>query len=324
MSVLAQVFSSKVLRGHYADETPLIAFEYKGSPQEQKRLISMVNKIASFSETGKAVLQKAADSGYSLSFAMQSGSYGYADAESKSLVLNPRFKDADLLNTLVHESRHAGQFESGIEVRFGQLTLRSEIMSFRAMEADACATATFSLLEAEKNGLKIKGGVRTGASAETKKLFNENADAKTVLQTAFDSWYADRMTKESYEDGYIIQQMRDTLKKNKEADTPYDKPVASAQVIEQICTTPNGCYFDDKNALDDVRYLDISVGTKTVADRFFQIREMRTGMKPDDSYADLPVNRGFTFLHGNFHGVCYDKSQKKLPLILAQKQRQSR
>ena len=70
MSVLAQIFSSKALRGHYADEKPLIDFEFQGTDQEKRRLISMVNKIATYSETGKAVLQKAAENGYSLSFKM--------------------------------------------------------------------------------------------------------------------------------------------------------------------------------------------------------------------------------------------------------------
>ena len=47
MSALSQAFSSKLLRGNYAEEKPLINFDYKGTEQEKRRLISMVNKIAS-------------------------------------------------------------------------------------------------------------------------------------------------------------------------------------------------------------------------------------------------------------------------------------
>lgn len=322
-SVLRKVFSSPLLRGHYEKEESLIPFKYEGSEQEQKRLISLVNKIAAHSETGKAVLQKAAENGYTLSFGMQKDSYGYAEPKGKRLVLNPKFNDASLLNTLVHESRHAEQFAHGAEQDFGKLTLRSEIMEFRAAEADACAVAALAMLEAEKNGLTMKDKLRIGASYETRKLFNGNADKKDVLRAAFDSWFEDRGRKEAYEDGYIIQPMKNGLKKKAEKKMTYSTAVSSAQIIDQICTTPDGCYFSDKNALDDAKYLDISAGTKEVADRFFALREKRTGMKPDTSYADLPVRQGYSMIHGTFHGVCYDKtpSPSKLPMILAQKQK---
>lgn len=314
MSVLTQAFSSKLLRGHYAEEEPLIPFNYEGSPQEKRRLISMVNKIASHSETGKAVLQKAAECGYSLSFGMQHGSYGFTDADKKKLVLNPCFKDGALLNTLVHESRHAGQFANGIETEFGKMTLRSELMVFRAIEADACAVAAVAMLEAKQNKISVKGALRTGASGTVQNLFLKNADTKTVLQAAFNDWYDDIHIKQSYEDSYIIQPMREAVKEKKEKKMPYDKVVTSAQVIDRICATPEGCYFVNKDALNNLRYLDISPATKAVADRFFEIREMRTGAKPDKSYADLPINRQLSALHGYFKGVSYEKAPKTFPL----------
>lgn len=322
MSVLSQAFSSRLLRGHYADEKPLIPFDYRGTPQEKRRLISMVNSIASHSQTGRAVLQKAAENGYSLSFGMQSGSYGFTNAEEKRLVLNPCFKDGALLNTLVHEARHAGQFANGIETKFGKMALRSEVMVFRAIEADACATAAFAMLEAEQNNIQVKGNLRIGASAETKKLFRR-ADTKAALQSAFNDWYDDLAIKQSYEDSYIIQPMRDAVKNKKEAEMPYHTVVSSDQVIDRICTTPQGCYFDDKNALDNLRYLDISPATKAVADRFFEIREMRTGAKPDKSYEDLPINRQLSALHGYFKGVSYEKASQTPPLFLAQRKTSS-
>lgn len=326
MDILRKAFSSSLLRGHYEKEDPRIPFTYIGSEQEQKRLISMVNRIADHSETGREVLQKAAENGYTLSFGMQSGSYGYTESKEKRLVLNPAFKDADLLNTIVHESRHAGQAANGAEASFGKMTLRSEVMNFRAMEADACAIATLAMMEAEKNGLTMKGDLRTGADMETKKLFDENAGKKDVLKHAFDDWFKDLSIKESYEEGYIIQPMKEALKKKTEKEMTYNVSVSSAQVIDKICATSEGCYFEDKNALDDRKYLDISAGTKAVADRFFELREKRTGIKPDSSYADLPVRHGFTMMHGTFYGVCYDKAAapSKLPLILAQKKKLSR
>lgn len=326
MSVLAQIFSSKALRGHYADEKPLIDFEFQGTDQEKRRLISMVNKIATYSETGKAVLQKAAENGYSLSFKMQSGTYGFANPENKQLVLNPCFRDGDLLNTLVHEARHAGQFANGVTLDFGLLNVRSEVLEFRAMEADACAMATYALLEAQKNGLKQRG-MRDEASNKTRQMFDEGKDMKDVLKTAFDNWYDNRPLKESYEDSYIIHPMRDALKKHEESSMPYSLDVSPEKVVEMVCCTQNGCYFNNPDELNADRYMDIAPGTKIVAEQFFKVREMRTGQAPDESYKTLPVREGMTMLHGSIAGKCYDikpKGRKKTPVLAKALKRKER
>lgn len=316
MSVLAQAFSSKILRGHYPEEKPLINFEYKGTEQEKRRLISMVNKIASHSETGRAVLQKAADAGYSMSFEIQPGCYGFANPESKSLVMNPMFKDGDLMNTIVHESRHAGQFCSGAQQNFGVLNLKSEIIEFRAMEADACATATLAVLEAERNGLKEKG-LRSEASPAVCEAFNAGKDNKEVLNLAFDKWYDDLPIKESYEDSYIIGHMRSSMKSTDALfQCAYDKNVTPEQTAMRICQSPDGCYLQNPEKLETGKYIDIARGTKAVADKFFVLREKAFGHAPDESYKDIPVREGISMLHGNFAGMCYDAKPVKVSAAL--------
>lgn len=318
MSALSQAFSSKLLRGNYAEEKPLINFDYKGTEQEKRRLISMVNKIASHSETGRAVLQKAADAGYSMSFEIQSGCYGFANPEGKRLVMNPMFRDGDLMNTIVHESRHAGQFLDGVETDFGRLNLKSEIIEFRAMEADACAMATLAVLEAERNGLKQRG-LRSEASPAVRQAFDEGKDNKEVLNLAFDKWYDDLPVKESYEDSYIIGHMRAALKHPQTMiDSTYDVPVSAKEAAELICTTSDGCYLQNPEKLEtEKKFIDIAQGTKAVADKFFALRERATMRAPDESYKDLPVRQFPTMLHGNFAGMCYEvKKPAKNPVAL--------
>lgn len=330
-SILRQAFSSPLLRGKYEKEESLIPFNYEGSEQEQKRLISIVNKIASHSETAKEVMMKAAEGGYTLSFGMQKGSYGFANADGKQLVLNPCVKDDNLLNTLVHESRHAGQFINGMTVQFGQMDVKSEVMTFRAMEADASAVAALAMMEAQKNGMPMKKGLFTmDACTEAQNLFNNGADKKDILKAEFDSWYKNRLIREAYEDGYIVKPMKEAMKKKEEKDMPYSASVTSAEIIDKICATKDGgCYFDDKNVLSDKKYMEVTYNTKCAADRFFEVREMRTGMKPDTSYRDLPLAQSVTAVQGVYHGIYYtggvyfDKKPKesKLPSILAQKQK---
>lgn len=323
MSKIAQIFSSPVVRGFYPDEQPEVPFKMEGSKQEKKRLTALINRIAKSSPFGKSVLEKAAEN-YTLCFEMQSQTAGYTAPKSKVIALSPEYSDKYLLNVLVHESRHAGQFENGLNCDFGQMTVRSELMQFRAMEADAEACAGVATFEMKQKGDKKPFAKFSETSYDIAKQLqafdgNPAADTGEMLRAAFDGWYKDGMIKDAYESSYITSIMDRAILDKTEAELPYSKQVKSADVIEKICVCPAGCYFaDDKNHLDNPALLDISHGTVKTADRFFEVRKMRTGMEADASYKDLPTRAGFSEMFNT--GVYLGKTApetKKAPLAAA-------
>lgn len=104
----------------------------------------------------------------------------------------------------------------------------------------------------------------------------------------------------------------------------FSKDVKSADVVDKICATQGGCYFSDKNALDDPKYLDISERTKEIADEFFKRREWSQFEKPDTSYLDLPVreaslSESFSMMLNGF--MALEKTQAAKEKILENKKR---
>ena len=82
-SVLAKVFSSKLVRGAYPDEKTAVDFQMEGSARERKRLSSMINREAKASPFGKTVLETAAKDGYTLAFATSGISVAGSCCEKK-------------------------------------------------------------------------------------------------------------------------------------------------------------------------------------------------------------------------------------------------
>ena len=323
-SILAKAFSSKLIRGAYEEEKPEIPLEIKGSHQEVKRLTHMVNRIARTSPVGKSILEEAAKAGFSLSFEVQLGSIGYCSEEKKAIVLEPMFSDDRLIGTLVHEGRHAQQFTNGADEKFGQRTIKSELMYFRAMEADAQACAAVSIMEMKENGDKKPWNAFGGDDASiARRLHSFEKSGKTeqiseMLDAAFGGWYLDNLTKEAYELAYIVKPMSKAMKKKKEKDMPYNKVETSEEIAELVCRGPKGCYLSNKKCLEDENKLDISASTYNRVDHFFKVRKERTGMAPDTSYQGLKTRLPLSYVSlyaGGYGGGYYQKKNHATLLL---------
>lgn len=295
-SVLAKVFSSKLVRGAYPDEKPAVDFQMEGSAQERKRLSSMINRVAKASPFGKTVLETAAKGGYTLAFATSGISVaGSCCEKKKTILLNPFYSDSRLLTTLVHESRHAEQFIHGADSDFGKRTVKSELMYFRAMEADAEAAAAVSAYEMKENGdgaswRKFRSESPDMAYSLSAVALNAGRTTDRMLAAAFKGWYENKPIKDAYEESYIVETMDSAMKAKKEAEYPYDREETSSGIVNMVCRGENGCYFkDNPDVLEHPDRLDISASTASKAAHFFAVREMRTGMKPDTSFDKLPV-----------------------------------
>ena len=131
---------------------PAVAFKMSGTRKDKKRLIALIDTVAQSSLFAKDVLRKAAEKGYTLSLASQTGSLGFTNGDRKTIMLQPSASDEKLLSTLIHECRHAGQIENGVNAPFFSLNVKSELMVRRAMEADACACAAYGVMQMKENG----------------------------------------------------------------------------------------------------------------------------------------------------------------------------
>ncbi len=301
--ILSTVFPkknrSKKPEKQYPDQQPQVELGILAvSKNKERRLISFINTIAENSPFGRAVLQDAADAGYTLAFENQKDSLGFCDPEAKMLVLNPAKNDNTLIATLAHEARHAQQFIHGAEGNFGAYNLKCDVMYNRALEADAetAAAATCHQIKVFGNNSKPWDKFEEDAPVMAENFSNAMPDSKApisdkVLQKTFNGWYQDEIVVEGYEEGYIQDVMNDAMKDKAEADLPYSGTISSKEIVNQIClNAKGGCYWaDNPDVLEEPEKLSLCAESVNTADKFFKVREVRTGMKPDTSYKSMPV-----------------------------------
>lgn len=272
--------------------------------EERPRMISIVNRLAK-SEAGKETLEIAAKAGYKLGFLdATTNCFGCCFGGINCIGLGPMASDDKLVSTLCHEARHAGQ---GVRMDNipdrDQLNVASIIRASRAKEADAQAYAVKACKELEMQG--DKGPLATFAkfyppiyAAYEKALAEQNGVMNDkVVAGVFKGWYDQTGTKQSYEEGYIIDPMHDALEMYAKGTTAgtytFKKNVTSEQVVEKIGWTKNGNYLagEDPKFLDQEHYLSIGERTKKDAQDFFKIREEKKHIKADKSVDSMPTHK---------------------------------
>ena len=342
-SFLGRLFSSPLIRGSYKEEAPLIDIQIEGDKNEKLRLTSLVNTIAKNSPTGREILETAAKAGYKLGFERQKDSYGLCNPKEKTLCLNPMIQDKRLIPTLVHESRHAQQYLQGFERRFCAYDVATEVKLRRALEADAQAAATQSLLEirasTKKNTLwnsfendesHITDNIKMPHLSDSLETVVEKRDE--TMQDAFKGWFKNRSNVSSYESSYLYSRMEKTLsipdeetKKEIFDYLTFEGSMSSERILKMICTTGKGeCYFaNDPDALDKEEMCGITYETQAAAKAFFEERRKLTGKPADTSVESLP-KRGSIYLTGGLGNSMFSlkpaKNEKKAapsPLLLA-------
>ncbi|MBO4519764.1 MAG: hypothetical protein J5787_01000 [Alphaproteobacteria bacterium] len=272
--------------------------------EERPRMISIVNRLAK-SEAGRETLEIAAKAGYKFGFLDASTNcFGCCFGGIKCIGLGPMASDDKLVSTLCHESRHAGQ---GVRMELipdrDQLNVASIIRASRAKEADAQAYALKACKELEMQG--DAGPLATFAkfyppiyAAYEKALAEQNGVMNDkVVAGVFKGWYDQTGTKQSYEEGYIIEPMHDAIEQFNKGTTEdtytFEHNVSSSQVVQAIGWTKNGNYLADEDPkfLDGEHYLSIGERTKKDAQDFFDIREEKTGIKKDKTVAKMPTHK---------------------------------
>lgn len=294
MSFLGHLFSGNALQ-QYPDVEAKIPFEIEGDENDRRRMIALINRIAENSPTGTDVLTEAAQH-CKLILSAEQDSVGYASCGDENnpdwrIALNPTYADDVLTSTLVHESRHICQFANGCDkYDTGMLDMKSAVMLDRAMEADADSAACMTVLDLAKAGdTKAFEGFeskRPEVVRAVRDTLTNNPDAtrEQLQESAFRGWYDSDRMKTVYETNYYTDPMNASMFTGDMDIWQCDREMSSALVVKKACL---GGYFKTPQDLESGKYADLSPKTVKTFDKFFALREMRTGMKPDTSYKEL-------------------------------------
>ncbi|MGD9638661.1 MAG: DUF6782 family putative metallopeptidase [Alphaproteobacteria bacterium] len=223
------------------------AFEFlTDNPKEIAKLCDIINIIAT-SKTGKETLEIASKAGYRLNMEFAFGSNGGTSKSKKLIVLDPFTSNDKLAGVLIHEARHAGQFERGEldsedTTRPRNYSIKSELMKYRATEADAQATAAQALWEIWDNGDMAPFRAFASVSPEIANRFADavsndekaltNGEARTQ---AFLGWYDNNKIKTLYEQGYTVNVMKEHQESGIESKDTYSDEITAQEIINQIC-----------------------------------------------------------------------------------------
>ena len=295
---LKDVFSNPLLQKEYdISVRPVVDVRMICSDEQKPRLTALINRLAQ-SERGLEALRAAQKADFGFGFFNDKGNcLGVCDKADWTVTLNENASDDKLVGTLAHECRHAGQFIRGAHETFGKQDLKSEIIMFRAMEADAQANALAACYELAQIG--DKRPLEFFGCPEITKPFNRelqnNGGVVTpeAMTAAFKGWYDQHDIKKAYERAYEVEPMWAEERSLQAGNAPkllYAEPLDTTQTVKSITHTDKGSYFtDDPKILETGKYLDVTESTKAAFNLFFKIRHETTGMAPDPTNAHIPT-----------------------------------
>lgn len=240
-------------------------FVIAGDEKAKQRITRLINQIV-ISETGRKTLEIASKAGYAIGLEFVLGSNGGCSKEKKAILLSPLSDDALLTGVLVHEARHAGQFERGEydasdDRRPRKETLKTAIMRTRAVEADAQATAAQALGEMMEAGNIDPLRAFSKANPEIGKAFGwalyeddalKNGKARTA---AFLAWYENDDIKKAYDIAYQVEMMTRRAANGTNAEDTYNEIQSTTKIVKDLCLNENGSNYFTENP-------DIIAGSK--------------------------------------------------------------
>ena len=275
MSVLQQDFEQSVpvqAEGASLKQNLQPPFEIVGDKVIQERITSMINQIVE-SETGRQTLEIASKAGYKLGMEFAFGCNGGCNKENKNIVLNPVSKDDVLVGVLIHECRHAGQFERGEydasdDKRPRKETIKTNVMRTRAVEADAQATAAQVLGEMMEKGNEQplfafcrQPDNRAIGRAFEYALYEDGALNNGHARTAaFLAWYDNEPVKKAYDEAYQVEMMQRREDRGDHKTDTYAVSQSAAHIVKDLCLNNDGsCYFsEDPKILESGHYVAVN------------------------------------------------------------------
>ena len=246
-------------------------FEIIGDRNTQLRITAMINQVVE-SDTGRQTLEIASKAGYKLGMEFGFGCNGGCNKEKKNIVLNPVNRNDVLIGVLIHECRHAGQFERGEydasdDKRPRHETIKTNIIRTRAVEADAQATAIQVLGEMMEKGneqplfafCRQLDNQAIGKAFE-RALYEENALENGKARTAaFLAWYENEPVKKAYDEAYQVEMMKRREARGDNKTDTYAVSQSAAKIVKDLCLNNDGsCYFsEDPKILESGHYIAV-------------------------------------------------------------------
>ena len=296
MNAEDEAFYASLFSGEAPQEAdgPAVSFNILNeAPGRRYRLEALIDRIAKQSPAGKALLEEAAKHcSLCLSDELPDDRLGAADREEGVIYLNMNKSDEALITTLLHEARHACQFANGC-ASFGKnvLTVKSQLMHDRAMEADADAAAGVIAFEMAEKGDKVVFETFAKKRPETAKAIVGHAakdpasSSNDLTEAAFKGWYDSEAMKSAYEKAYLCDALTEIMCRD-DVPAPLNVALSGKDVAKLACL---GGYLKDPSVLESGRYCDISPKTAAVVDKFADVAKLRGIKATDIDRNDMPV-----------------------------------
>ncbi len=174
----------------------------KDAPKEQILFEEIVDSVMK-TKKGRETLTALSKLGYT--FAFEKGNFGgFCDPGHKKIVINPSFGFEYMLQTAVHEGRHAIQhsFENSNSPNFEHTQVASMLRQRRAIEADAVAHEMAFVYECRQVLPKVYKDAEENDLPMFHAYVNEmdkSHDERKAMQACFKSWYECDYYREYYD-----------------------------------------------------------------------------------------------------------------------------
>ena len=287
---------------------------------ERAMLTDLINDVAS-SPTGKALLEKAAALGYTLSTDSIDG-MGHCHAKDKRIVLSDRCSYDKLVSSLAHEARHAEQISKGAEPYYTPaISLKDQLVEKRLMEADAVATSLMVCHELREQGNKAPMEAAQVHYEKEIAAFEKGmkTSPKEALTQAALAWYENKNRLFKHECRVVAAPV--STGANFENTTGQYKKLTAADCIGKFCSFNNESYFtQNPDVLNTPERAGVSERLKYWLDVNANLCK-NEGVAQEPSIAFIPVYKDAPSLYGqvNMPPLYPDASEK----IAAYKQAQA-
>ena len=231
------------------------AFQNSSADISEARMKALMQRVCDNSQIGAETLSEATARGCKYVFSDELGScLGTYFRDKKLIALNPKYSDAALASTLVHEARHAVQKAPLLST---EKSICSLLTGWRAAEADAMAfecAAAYEMQDKDPEAwfhFKYSHKNVALAYSRTKK---EPSEGKTPLGEAFKAWFDDT----SYVTRYDCETVNFLENNMHSAGWSFLRnDVSGKSIAFNLCRYGASSYLPDADFLDSKRALTV-------------------------------------------------------------------
>ncbi len=216
-----------------------------------RRMASLLRRASELSPTAAALLSKTADErapAYAFG-RLTDGTMGTYVPFFDLILLNGRLPDEELLPTLVHETRHAGQYSFS-----NQYDIKTSLCINRTIEADASAFECASAYEMGQSDPAIWEAFRNNRPGIAAAYLREAVQPEKAFSEAFKAWFDQRRHVGKY-DRRVLR----AVGSDRSAE------LSSAEILEKVCLFKGKPYISEAGFLETPRALAVDRRTALAA-----------------------------------------------------------